>query len=114
MRSEDSSNSKTVRIGPNKYKLCLLKLACTSLGLTLLPISKYAKCVIKPTQHTQPSETKLHLNGHETILLIPFRKDQKLISRLQPSRPLAFYLGVVYFTFPYFTTYLNNEVMYIV
>jgi len=61
---------------------------------------------------SQPSVVTIiwnqHLNGHEIVLLIPFRKVQKLISRLQPSRPLVFYLSVVYFTLIYFTIYLNN------
>ena len=40
------------------------------------------------------SETKLHLNNHQIVLLIPLKKDQKLIFRLQPSRALAFHLSV--------------------
>jgi len=50
-KSGESIDSKIVRIGPRMCKLYLFEPTCVSLGFTyILPISNYAKCVIKPIQ----------------------------------------------------------------
>jgi len=61
----------------------------------IVPFKVCEMCYQANLVYLLSSKTKLPLSSHESILLIPLRKDQKLIFRLQPLRPLVFHLSAV-------------------
>ena len=108
MRSEESINSKTVRIGPQKYNLCHHEPSCISLGLILLitHFKVYQMCCQANPMCSLSSKTQLLLSGLETILLKHLKEDQRSIFHLWPSEPFLFhfqlsYCGLIYFHLTY-------------
>jgi len=97
-----SIDSRTVRIGPHKCKLCHFEPTCICLGLTpVLPISNYIKCVY----WANPVYIIL---GLKPMLLTHLNCVRNLYSSINIKAFSNFILNhllVVYLTLIYFTTY---------